>query len=618
MSIAKTNGSLYSTPPNVKGSGSNNDGGIVKKTTSSDNLSSVSSANPGCTISVPVESVESSVSNLPSSSKTTTNYAYSKYIRGTKTASAIRNDQFNINSGEFDNSYPRVSKAYWNTDPVSGQLVFEYDPANIDSYAGAGSGIYDLVSENTGTLYNSVAFNSDNGGNLIVDGIDTYIDNNYTPASGEEMTFGLFFKTPNTDPQKCGLVGFRSAWGSYAPGGTRTVCQCLIYITNDSGAGTFGKGVGFWNWHGEVMRSPFFSAQRSTFAFDYDVCDTNWHQVVAVKSRASSQLWVDGMLMSENSDGDTMPEVTPGGDDANPTFTIGAADNGSTILGGFYFNGSIGNSFYYNRALTGEEIKKQYFTKKNNFDYYDEDPDVKVFRQITGASDLNIIRALVKYLKNNSLWNRTRFWTFKSNQNKGSGDIVYGLGGLTNRNMNLLNSPTWGENNMSFDGTNQLAYTPDFLSDATMNMFWRGTNNTNLGVSIGQYEPTGDQRSIILRKVNTNISVLRISGGSYAGNNEDYGGVAWPTAEPSTISVQSFNSGGVEIWKDTTNTNAARTAGTEQTKHFDSNANVTMMGFLNNGSPLNVVNGTCLFGGIITGEISSADRTNITNLINLL
>jgi hypothetical protein len=43
-----------------------------------------------------------------------------------------------------------------------------------------------------------------------------------------------------------------------------------------------------------------------------------------------------------------------------------------------------------------------------------------------------------------------------------------------------------------------------------------------------------------------------------------------------------------------------------------------MMGFLNNGSPLNVVNGTCLFGGIITGEISSADRTNITNLINLL
>jgi len=78
------------------------------------------------------------------------------------------------------------------------------------------------------------------------------------------------------------------------------------------------------------------------------------------------------------------------------------------------------------------------------------DPDVIAFAEASGATDLDGLDALAKYLKGESLWDSTRIYPMKSSQNAGSGSTVYGLGGLTSNNMTLVNSPTWGSTGIQF------------------------------------------------------------------------------------------------------------------------------------------------------------------------
>jgi hypothetical protein len=85
------------------------------------------------------------------------------------------------------------------------------------------------------------------------------------------------------------------------------------------------------------------------------------------------------------------------------------------------------------------------------------DPDLAAFIAASGASDTAGISALVAYLKAESLWTSSRFFPFKSAQNKGSGTTVFGLGGWTSNNVDLVNGPTWGVNGVAFDATDDRA-----------------------------------------------------------------------------------------------------------------------------------------------------------------
>jgi hypothetical protein len=77
-------------------------------------------------------------------------------------------------------------------------LVFYVDAGDTDSYPGSGNIWYDLSGYgNNGTLYNGVAFTSDNGGALIFDGSDDYMQANVstTLLDGDpQMTVEMFVK----------------------------------------------------------------------------------------------------------------------------------------------------------------------------------------------------------------------------------------------------------------------------------------------------------------------------------------------------------------------------------------------------------------------------------------
>jgi hypothetical protein len=64
---------------------------------------------------------------------------------------------------------------------VTNGLQLYYDFGNLDSYPSTGTTVYDLSgNSNNGTLINSPGWNSTNGGTIIWDGVDDYIDTGKT------------------------------------------------------------------------------------------------------------------------------------------------------------------------------------------------------------------------------------------------------------------------------------------------------------------------------------------------------------------------------------------------------------------------------------------------------
>lgn len=72
---------------------------------------------------------------------------------------------------------------------------------------------------------------------------------------------------------------------------------------------------------------------------------------------------------------------------------------------------------------------------------------------VTDATAKNQINAFVKGVKDLSLYNSMVCYPLRSSQNKGSGSIVYSLGGFGTYNGTLVGSPTWGTNGIAFDGS---------------------------------------------------------------------------------------------------------------------------------------------------------------------
>jgi hypothetical protein len=100
--------------------------------------------------------------------------------------------------------------------------------------------------------------------------------------------------------------------------------------------------------------------------------------------------------------------------------------------------------------------------------YYKLDRDTKAYLKrmavngIKTPADIYSVNDFVVGLKDLNLWGSIIFWPLRSNQNAGSGNIVYSLGGLGTYNGTLANSPTWQANGIRFSPANscmQIGYT---------------------------------------------------------------------------------------------------------------------------------------------------------------
>lgn len=202
-------------------------------------------------------------------------------------------------------------------DLVSLGLVMHLDAGNMSSYPGSGTTWSDISGNgNHGTLINNPTYNSSNGGNLVFNGSNTYV--NAPLTKNASCTFSAWAKSTNTNSGN------------------------MLFNAGNNGSGPdlfFSSGVISWNtW--DSSNNPFGSIPSTA-------SDGNWHNYVVVNDAVSNttKLYYDGILYGT---------ATYKNASSNTTLYIGG--NNSSYM----WNGSIGNFQVHNRALTALEVVQNF------------------------------------------------------------------------------------------------------------------------------------------------------------------------------------------------------------------------------------------------------------------
>jgi len=217
----------------------------------------------------------------------------------------------------------------YNPPIVTDGLVLCLDAANKRSYPGTGTTWSDLVGANDGTMnnMNTSNFSSDNSGNLSFDG------------SNESITTG----TTNldlTDMSICCWVNFSSKSGSW-----KTISNKEASYTNRNWwVGLDGNGTNRFSFLRSVsgldtMLIGNVSPDLNRWYFYCGTCT----------STPVFSIYINGELDASNSYSGSLS-------------TAGTSNViGRYATGGIYFiNAKIGSISYYNRALTGDEVRQNY------------------------------------------------------------------------------------------------------------------------------------------------------------------------------------------------------------------------------------------------------------------
>ncbi len=217
---------------------------------------------------------------------------------------------------------------------VTDGLVLCLDAASKRSYPGTGTVWTDLKGVNNGTLTNMDAsnFSDDNGGSLVFDGSNEYVDLGTSMDTNVPISVSCWFK-PDQEQRYQGLV-------SRADGST-SFRNFILYISNVDGDGGFGTYI---NAHRRVL------GLISTNTW-YNGCFT-------LDSSNNLKLYLNASLVKS----DTSVSYT---NQPSDKLMIGEFQAGT---GSDYpLDGNISNTLIYNRALTPDEILQNYLSTKERY-----------------------------------------------------------------------------------------------------------------------------------------------------------------------------------------------------------------------------------------------------------
>ena len=212
---------------------------------------------------------------------------------------------------------------------VTDGLVLALDAANKKSYPGSGTTWYDLSGNlNSGSLVNGPTFDSGNGGSIVFDGGNDYVDLvSLTPySSNDPHTYSAIIKTD-------------------------TLSQYRWIINN--GSNTEGTSLIF---NGLTDKIGFFYSGGAAVRNSNTILSTNTiYFITTVYEVGKVTFYLNGIYDGESTTPSTWSAIN-----TNPR--IGSWYNGS-----YYFNGNIYNIQIYNRALTPEEVQQNYNATKARF-----------------------------------------------------------------------------------------------------------------------------------------------------------------------------------------------------------------------------------------------------------
>lgn len=223
---------------------------------------------------------------------------------------------------------------------VTSGLVLALDAADKNSYPGSGTSWYDLSNNvNTGTLTNSPTFSNTNGGCIVFDGVDDYINcgNNSSLKLTGDITIDTWIyisANPSDWVRICGI-------GS-----------------SDGGSGNRMYGLWYNGTNASVTRnllwqrySPGTQIYPTTVALSLNT----WYYVSVTTNGSLHTLYLNNLSIGTTTS-------------AGP-WTTNTVDNVTIGYAGFhtYHTGRIGLIRIYNRALTATEVLQNYNVSKTRF-----------------------------------------------------------------------------------------------------------------------------------------------------------------------------------------------------------------------------------------------------------
>lgn len=221
---------------------------------------------------------------------------------------------------------------------VQDGLVLNLDAGNVLSYPGSGTTWFDLTGNDDGTLINGPTFDSANGGSIVFDGINDYVNLGTNINFSDYIngfTIGFWVKVLNTSQFRRYLFSKRNTVG-----------------TDNQFSIIYGYVANTFELYGGVSGG---ASQNIRTNSQISVNDNNWHFLYYTVG-ATTTGYLDAISKFTNNY-------------ASLTFVSSTNNNFLSTYNsiGFFGNFSIANMVLYNRILSSTEVLQNYNATKKIF-----------------------------------------------------------------------------------------------------------------------------------------------------------------------------------------------------------------------------------------------------------
>lgn len=223
----------------------------------------------------------------------------------------------------------------YSSDIVTDGLILYVDSGVSTSYSGSGTTLFDLSSTgNNGTLANGVVYENSNQGILTFDGSDDHISFTSNPSVTGQITAEVWVNL-NTPPSGGNARTILSKELVYRIVYSEIDIQWVCATVNNS-----------WYSTGTVASTPLVI--------------NSWIQIVGTYDGTNNRIYINGELKSvgQNISGNILTDNTY-------NFNLMDDNNIVNLTNG---KGSLSSARIYNRALSADEIRRNYYADKRRFE----------------------------------------------------------------------------------------------------------------------------------------------------------------------------------------------------------------------------------------------------------
>jgi hypothetical protein len=246
-----------------------------------------------------------------------------------------------------------------NENIVRDGLVFHVDAGKAASYSGTGVTSYDLSgSGNTAILTNGPTYSSLNGGTIVFDGVNDYLEAAHSSSlniSGSiTVDVWIYLTSLSNSNDMCLIAKYSNSGG--APNQSWILFKSTQSYTSVSPNGTAGTNEFVW------LASSEGNLNGTFVGTGEQVQANTWYNVTALynSSNEKIEIYINGQLKSST----TRTAQTSGVLQTNTrNLSIGSTPADGTR----YVQGRIPVARVYSRALTSTEILQNYNALKNRY-----------------------------------------------------------------------------------------------------------------------------------------------------------------------------------------------------------------------------------------------------------